>query len=62
MVVIHAVAVKPAKIKSTVVFKCMFGLHGSDCIRSEVKRKERYDRKYNKWRDDTLEEGDYEIL
>ena len=58
MVVIPAVAVKPAKVKITGVFKCMFGIQGSDCIRSEVKRKERYDRKHNKRRDDTFDNVD----
>ena len=67
MGIIPAVAVKHANVKIPGVFKCMLGIQGSDCIRSEGKKKERYDRKYNhqdnrshreKRRDDTLDDPD----
>ena len=47
MVVIPAVAVKQANVKIPGVFKCLFGLHGAQCIRSNAKKMERRAKKCN---------------
>ena len=63
MVTIPTVNVKEAQIPFPGVYKCYFGLHGAQSIRSNAKKIERHAARNNRKRGNkTLEDVDYDGL